>query len=248
MSDNHRLLMASIVSVCDRATIDTSKGIARAIFSIIAVSLRYLNRQVLLEGIVPGAYVDWDYVDSAHTILSNKQNLLGDSDIWLQLLPYLNFGKLNLPIPELKKLYPPIWVLYKTLDEHVGHTDMPWGFSDTSKLFLLSNLIGIPFKYVAERYITKSLDHTSHVLCGKIMEAMAEERHEAGVYLESMQYLLAKYLLVPPFALVSLTTVLYFDIPFVTQLHGGYTDHRKSYTTLQKYGFEPRECLENQTS
>jgi hypothetical protein len=193
MSEQHRILIASIVSLCDRATISMSDGAEKAIKSIIAISLKYINRQVLLEGVVPDAYVDWDYVDNAHTLLGNKQNLLGDSDIWLQLLQYLDFGKLILHPQELQIQHPPIWVLYKTMEEHIGHTEKPWSFNDTSKLFLLSNLLGIPFKYVTERYITKCLDHSSHVVCGKIMEAMAEERHEAGVYLNSMQYLISKY-------------------------------------------------------
>jgi hypothetical protein len=192
MSEHHKLLIASIVSLCDRATIDTSKGIDRAIWSIISVSLKYINRAALLQGVVPGAYVDWDYIDNAHGILGGKHNLLGDSDTWLQLLPYLNFGKLELQPQELKNLYPPIWVLYRTLEENVGHGDNVWGYNDTCKLFLLSNLLGIPFKYVTERYITKCLEHSSHLVCGKIMEAMAEDRHEAEVYQNSMKYLLSK--------------------------------------------------------
>jgi hypothetical protein len=148
MSENNGLLIASIVSLCDRATIDMGSGIDRAIGSIISISLKYINRATLLEKVVPGAYVDWDYIDNSHTLLGNKQNLLGNSDTWLQLLPYLNFGQLSIHAQELQTLHPPIWVLYKTLEEHVGHTDGAWGFNDTCKLFLLSNLLGIPFKYV----------------------------------------------------------------------------------------------------
>jgi hypothetical protein len=170
-----------------------STGVDRAIWSIICISLKYINQPALLEGVVPGAYVDWDYIDNAHCVLQNKQNLLGDSDTWMQLLPYLNFGKMGIHLLELKSLYPPLWVLYQTLEEHVGHTDSVWGFNDTCKLFLLSNLLGIPFKYVTERYITKCLDHSSHVVCGKIMEAMAEERHGAEVYQSTLQYLMSKY-------------------------------------------------------
>jgi hypothetical protein len=203
MSDTHQVLVASIVSLCDRATIDMSNGIDRAIWSIISLSLKYINRKTLLESVVPGAYVDWDYIDNAHNVLNNKQNLLGDSDTWLQLLPYLNFGKLGIQPQELKSLYPPIWVLYKTLDEHLGHSSNVWGFNDTCKIFLLSNLMGIPFKYVTERYITKCLDHSSHVVCGKIMEAMADERHGAEVYQESLQYLMSKYVPRTPYLLMS---------------------------------------------
>jgi hypothetical protein len=134
--------------------------------------------------------VDWDYVENSGNILANKQNLLGDSEIWLQLLPYLDFGKLDMEPLELQARYPPIWTLYKTMDAHVGH-DSLWSFNDTCKLFLLNNLIGIPFKYITERYITKTLKQSSHVICGKIMENMAEERHDAGVYLDSMNYVLS---------------------------------------------------------
>jgi hypothetical protein len=186
----HRVLIASIVSLCDRATIDMGSGIDRAIRSIISVSLKYLDRKSLLSDVVPGGYVDWDYVDSSHSILGNKQNLLGDSDIWLHLLPYIDFGKLSLEQQELKSLHPPIWTLYRTMEEHVGHSGL-WSFNDTCKLFLLSNLIGIPFKYVAERYTSKTLKESSLVVCGKIMENMAEERHDSNVYLQSMQYLLS---------------------------------------------------------
>jgi hypothetical protein len=187
----HSLLIASIVSLCARATIDICGGLDQAIRSIIVISLKYLDRRLLLESVVPGGYVDWNYVDSAHSILGNKQNLLGDSDMWLHLLPYLDFGKLQLEPLQLQASFPPIWTLYRTLEESVGH-DKDWKFNDTCRLFLLSNLIGIPFKFITERYTTKSLkQHSSEVICCRIMENMAEERHEAGVYLESMRYLLS---------------------------------------------------------
>jgi hypothetical protein len=192
MSDNHGILIASVVSLCDRATIDMGSGIDRVVGSIISISLKYINRATLLEQVVPGAYVDWDYIDNAHVLLGNKQNLLGDSDAWLQLLPYLNFGQLSIQPQELQTQHPPLWVLYKTVEEHMGHKESAWGFSDTCKLFLVSNLLGIPCKYVIERYIAKCLDCSSHVLCGKIMEAMAEERHEAEVYQNSLQFIMSK--------------------------------------------------------
>jgi hypothetical protein len=186
---NHGVMIASVVSLCDRATIEIGGGMDRAIRSIITISSKYLDRKLLLEDAVPGGYVDWDYIDQSHNILTNKHNLLGDSDVWLQLLPYMNFGKLSIEPLELQSEYPPIWTIYKTMEECVGH-DRLWKFDDTCKIFLLNNLIGIPFKYITERYTTKSLTQSSHVICGKIMENMADERHSSEVYLKSMKYLL----------------------------------------------------------
>jgi hypothetical protein len=212
MEDNHMhdILIKSLVSLCDRATIDIGGGIDRAICTIICISLKYLDRKLLLEQVVPGGYVDWDYIENSQPLLSSKHNLLGDSDIWLQLLPYLDFGDLAMEAPELQSTHSPIWTVYQTIEEHTGHQktieehtgNQPieehmghqklWKFDDTCKLFLLSNLKSIPFKYAAERYTDLHGRETSHTMCAKIMETMAEERHEAGVYLASMQYLLSK--------------------------------------------------------
>jgi hypothetical protein len=189
MSD-HAIMVASLVSLCDRATINTSDGIEKAIKCIVCLSVRYIDRVALLEKVVPGAYVDWNYVDNSQMMLLNKQNLFGDSDVWLKLLHYLNFGSLDIEALEFRRLYPPIWTLYQTMEEHVGHNSTKWNFGDTCKVFFLSNLLGIPFNYATERYVTNRLAKDSHVLCRKIMEAMAEERHEAGVYLNCMEYLL----------------------------------------------------------
>jgi hypothetical protein len=168
-SREHSVLIASIVSLCGRATIDICGGLDQVIRSIIVISLKYLDRKLLLDSVVPFGYVDWNYVDNASNILGNKQNLLGDSEMWLHLLPYLDFGKLILEPLELKSMFPPIWTLYRTMEEHVGH-DKDWTFNDTCKLFLLSNLIGIPFKFVTERYTTRSrelLITPSHALIMK---------------------------------------------------------------------------------
>jgi hypothetical protein len=188
---NHAILIASIVSLCDRATIDIAGGVDRAIYTIISISMKYMDRKILLECIVPGAYVDWEYIENSQTMVGNKQNLLGDSSVWLQLLPYLDFGELPMEKLELKNKHPSIWALYKAIDEHIGHRRNGWSFSDTCRLFLLSNVSGIPFKYITERYITNSLQKNSNVMCGSIMEAMADERHEPTVYLDSMKLLLS---------------------------------------------------------
>jgi hypothetical protein len=187
MNEQHRTLIASIVSVCDRATIDMGNGVENAIKNIIVISLRYVDRKVLLEQVLPDLYVDWEYVDEAHTLLGNKRNILGDSDIWLELLPYLHFGKMDMSPLELKISHPTLWVLYNTLEKCVSQNTR---FDDACKLFLLSNLMGVPFKYASERYISKQTGASSQMVCMKIIEAMAEERHGADVYLKSMKYLI----------------------------------------------------------
>jgi hypothetical protein len=190
--EKHRILISSIVSLCDRATIDISNGIDRAIRTIIGISLKFLDRRMLVENIVPGGYVDWEYVDNSENILAHKKNLLGDSDIWLELLRYIDFSKATMEALLLRTTHPPIWTLYKTMEENVGHIGTRWTFNDTCKLFLLSNVRGIPFNYVTERYITKSLTQNSLMICSKIMEEMADARHDSSVYLSSVQHILEK--------------------------------------------------------
>jgi hypothetical protein len=94
------VLIASTVSLCDRATIDMGDGMSKAVGSIIIMSLKYMDRKLLLEKVHPGAYIDWDYIEDSTNLIGNKQNLLGDTDMWLQLLPYLDFGKLTCEVQE----------------------------------------------------------------------------------------------------------------------------------------------------
>jgi hypothetical protein len=50
----HSVLIASVVSLCDRATIDLAGGVDAALRTIVAISLKYLDRKVLLESVIPG--------------------------------------------------------------------------------------------------------------------------------------------------------------------------------------------------
>jgi hypothetical protein len=192
MADGRTLLAASLVNLCKNATIDMGKGVRSTVTCAIVVNLKYVDRKSLLDTLQPGVYVDWDHIDAIKDLASDKHNLLGDSEIWIQMLGFVDFGSMDMACIELKESHPALWALYKTMDENVGHDTPRWTFSDTCKLFLLSNVQRVPFSYVAERYISNRVNSYSSVLGGKILGAMAEERYDQLVYLKTMAFLLQK--------------------------------------------------------
>ena len=104
MSDAKVRAIASIINLCERATISMEReGIANAVRAIIVISMKFVNKESLFQAVLPDMYIDWDYLKAQSVFQQGaKKNLLGDAGIWLQLVQFMDFGQLALPMPVLQ--------------------------------------------------------------------------------------------------------------------------------------------------
>jgi hypothetical protein len=71
---------------------------------------------------------------------AKKTNLLGDSDVWLQLLQFVDFGDLKLPERLLQQQYPPLYCMHSAIAAQMVGKANRLNFSDTCKQLLLNNI------------------------------------------------------------------------------------------------------------
>lgn len=102
-----------------------------------------------------------------------------------------------------KRLYPPLWCILNSIRDgrayeasstrNTGNGDTSSAaltFSDVCKLCIAINLEGIASKNMAEQYISSKINRRAYNLSSNLMAALADERHEAGVYLSTMEFLI----------------------------------------------------------
>lgn len=79
------------------------QGIANAVRAIVVISMKFVNKESLFKAVLPDMYIDWDYIKNQSVFQQGgKKNLLGDAGIWLQLVQFMDFGQLALPMPVLQ--------------------------------------------------------------------------------------------------------------------------------------------------
>lgn len=149
MQGDFRALVASVLSACNRATIDVDSDVQGSIKALIIVSMKYINKQELFATVMDKAsFVDWQYIDNARP---PGQNILGDSSIWLKMMHFADFGPLEMPDSEMRVQYPPLWCIYNSLrssgafeSTHTGPArGYSMNFSDACKMCILNNIEGV---------------------------------------------------------------------------------------------------------
>ena len=64
-------------------------------------------------------------------------------------------------------------------------------FSDICKLFILNNLSGMKSKHVVDQYTSFKLVTNAFEVCSNIMSALADQRHDATVYSNTLKYVMS---------------------------------------------------------
>jgi hypothetical protein len=145
---------------------------------------------------------------------SGAWNLFGDSRTWIGLLEHVSFPDTSLPESTLRRLYPPIWCILNSVRESKAYESCSSSsqkqqqqqdggatttatttvdcltFSDVCKLCIAINLEGVSGRNMADQYIAGRLKRKAYNLSSNLMSALADERHEAGVYLSTMEFIL----------------------------------------------------------
>ena len=190
-------MIASMLNICNKATIDMGSSVRDAVISIMVICLKFIDRKVLYAHLLGERFIDWDYIDSAQ--LPKHRNFFGDASTWLQLCSFLQFAKLSVPESVLQRDHPPLWTVYSTVRSS-GFLDMKglpvqqpdkFNFDDVCKLFILLNIEGLASKHVTDLYTTHRLNRNTEVLTTNIMAALADNRITPESYLATMKFLFA---------------------------------------------------------
>lgn len=149
MQGEFKTLVASILSACNRATIDFDSDVQGSIRALIVVSMKYIDKRDLFSAVMKeSSFVDWQYIDNAR--LPGK-NILGDSSTWLRMMQFTSFGSLDIPESEMQSQYPPLWCIYNSLRSSGAFDSTPlnsaraysMNFSDACKMCILNNIEGV---------------------------------------------------------------------------------------------------------
>lgn len=126
--------IGNFVNFCDRCSIDLTKDTGGALKAAICLCMKFIDKRVLLNRVLPDFYVDWEFVDmnmdstaKSHGPVMHKAsrpdpaklsgNLIGDVTVWMQMIQFVDFGPLDMNEMLVKTKYPPLWCIYKTLKD-----------------------------------------------------------------------------------------------------------------------------------
>ena len=184
-SDAKVAAISAFLTLCERATINMEDSLANAVRACIVVCLKFVDKKVVYDALLPDLFIDWEYVTGSaisssvgcgnsaggssrprllypteanlavangaaaaansssssissylRGISAKKTNLLGDSDVWLQMLQFVDFGELKMPERLLQQQYPPLYGMHCAVSSRTKKLN----FSDTCKLLLLNNI------------------------------------------------------------------------------------------------------------
>ncbi len=177
MSDARIQTISSILNLCERATINMEReGIANAVKAIIIICMKFVDKEALFKAVLPGMYIDWEYVRAQLSSAGGtgsggasgassqaKKNLLGDSQTWLHMMQFLNFGEATMPDRVLQMQHPTLYCMHAaTTAAGAGKT---LKFDDVSKLLILNNIEGLTSKMMIELYTSSRLNCNTHAIC-----------------------------------------------------------------------------------
>ena len=177
MSDARIQTISSILNLCERATINMEReGIANAVKAIIIICMKFVDKEALFKAVLPGMYIDWEYVraqlssgggtgsgGASGASSQGKKNLLGDSQTWLHMMQFLNFGEATMPERVLQMQHPTLSCMHAaTTAAGAGKT---LKFDDVSKLLILNNIEGLTSKMMIELYTSSRLNCNTHAIC-----------------------------------------------------------------------------------
>lgn len=128
-------------------------------------------------------------------IASKKTNILGDSDVWLQLMQFIEFGELSIPERLLQQQHPPLYCMHSEIVSQMAGRANKLNFSDSCKLLLLNNIEGLSSRTVLELYTSSRLNQNTYALCSSIVNTLADERHASSVYEDTFKYILSNSVL-----------------------------------------------------
>lgn len=67
-------------------------------------------------------------------------------------------------------------------------------FNDACKLLVLNNIEGLTSRMMIEHHTSSRMNCNTHAICSGIVNALADERHDAKVYEETFKYILGTLL------------------------------------------------------
>lgn len=169
-------LAASIHTVCQNACVNASQNLDLVCRVVVIAHAKIEDKNLLLASVCPDTYVDFERVEQMQSPFVHR-NAIGDTDAWVDLLLMMDFQEPEGNILEMKKAIPCMYTLHDELKKIDG-----WTFSDSCRLFVLSNVEKLGCKYTVTRFIAKRLGKMNTELCNKVMEMMAEERHSQSAY------------------------------------------------------------------
>jgi hypothetical protein len=210
--------ISSLLNLCERATINMHReGISNAIKAIIIICMKFVDKEALFKAVLPDVYIDWEFV-RAHTTqgrpagtqassstpsssssassssvsLSSsslpRKNLLGDGQIWLHVMHFLDFGEPKIPDRQLQKQYPPLYCMHAAIMN--SGTGGKLNFNDACKMLILNNIEGLTSKMMIELHTSARLNCNTHAVCSGIVSALVDERHCPDVYESTFEYML----------------------------------------------------------
>ena len=183
------LLVASLHNFCNNICVDVSgKDLDAVCRCVLASHAHVEDRCHLLKSVCPDLYVDGERLAQLQKQFV-RGNALGDSDVWIEFMSYLQFSKPEIPLLNLQQQILCMWSLSRMFDEQSAKHACGWTFSDTCKLFILSCVERIALKYTITRYISKRLGEMNIDLCNRVVEILAEERnsHTTAQYVTTIQ-------------------------------------------------------------
>ena len=150
ISDAKIAAISSLLTLCERSTINLNESLTNAIKAVIIVCLKFVDKEALFKEVLPDTFIDWEYVKAQYSSSGSVQNntssacflsaasagnsssflqkmrgttnLLGDSSVWLQLMQFIEFGELKMPERLLQKQHPPLFCMYVAVMSHVKKT------------------------------------------------------------------------------------------------------------------------------
>lgn len=246
LSDASIAAISSLLTLCERATINLEASIANAVRACIIVCLKFVDKRAIYDTLLSESFfIDWEYVTGSaistnqgerprllypteaniavanaaaaaassgnlssslssylRGISGKKTNLLGDSNVWLQLLQFVDFGELKLPERILQQQYPPLYCMHSAVmaaaaaagaaaTAAAAPKEKGLNFSDSCKLLLLNNIEGLSSRNVLELYTSARLNQNTYALCSSIVNTLADERHCSSVYEDTFKYMLS---------------------------------------------------------
>lgn len=176
MSPEASALAACVHAVCQNLCVDVSQDLVTLCKVMVSCFIKVENKIKLLDDVAPGVYVDLDQLCELQTHVKSG-NAIGDSDVWIEFLFMLEFTDPAGGVLEQKASVPCMYALHGFLSQKDS-----WTFTDTCRLFLLSNVENLGYKYTVSRFIARRLGKMNVELGNKIMEIMVEERHKQGAF------------------------------------------------------------------
>lgn len=194
---NQARMVRCLVNVCKGGTVqfDSPDSMLGGIKTIIVACLKFVNNKQLLADVAPDRFIDWEYVDAQKS--RGLRNILGDVNMWLQLLPLLSFVRpSDSTLVDVIHEFQLFQCMHSSLKHCVCHDakpteTQPLTFDDICKLSLLVNVEGLSSANAVELYTSQRLHRVTTTETAAVTSALADMRLTQEDYTRIFKYMLS---------------------------------------------------------